>query len=109
MPSASAFVASPGMTLAASAGDAQSGVAQVRFEGRPGSAGAWQALGSDSEAPYRLALATPAVEGDYELRAIATDAIGNEAASAGSARFIDRIAPAAALNAVQRPSRARSA
>ena len=31
--------------------------------------------------PYRLTLATPAVEGDYEVRAIATDAVGNEAAS----------------------------
>jgi hypothetical protein len=96
----SAFVATPTITAAAAASDAQSGVAQVRFEGRPGSSGAWQALGSDSEPPYRLTLATPLVEGDYELRAIATDAIGNEAASAGSVRAIDRIAPAASLNAV---------
>jgi Bacterial Ig domain len=97
---ASAFVASSSMTLGAAAGDPLSGVAQVRFEGRAGSAGAWQALGADSEPPYRLTLATPAVEGDYEVRAIATDAVGNEAASPGSARVIDRVAPAAALNAV---------
>ncbi len=98
---ASAFVASPTMTVSATASDAQSGVAQVRFEGRTGGTGAWQALGSDGEAPYRITLATPAVEGDYDLRAIATDAIGNEGTSAVGTRVIDRIAPATALNAVQ--------
>ena len=97
---ASAFVATPTVNLAASASDAQSGVGQVRFEGRTSSAAAWQALGSDADAPYRLTIATPAVEGDYEVRAVATDAIGNAAASAGSLRTIDRVAPAAALNTV---------
>lgn len=97
---ASPFVATPTVNLAASASDAQSGVGQVRFEGRTSSAAAWQALGSDADAPYRLTIATPAVEGDYEVRAVATDAIGNVAASAGSLRTIDRVAPAAALNTV---------
>jgi hypothetical protein len=96
----SAFVSSSTITFAASASDAQSGVGQVRFEGRAEGSGAWQALGSDSEAPYRLTLPTPAVEGDYEVRAIATDAIGNEAASPGSLRSIDRLAPTATLNAI---------
>jgi hypothetical protein len=98
---ASTFVASSSMTLGATAADSLSGVAQVRFEGRAASTGAWQALGADSEPPYRLTLATPAVEGEYEVRAIATDTVGNEAASPGSVRVIDRVAPAAALNAVQ--------
>jgi hypothetical protein len=100
-PAASALVASPGVQLAATASDAQSGVARVRFEGRPGSAGAWQALGSTGEAPYRLAITTPAVEGEYQVRAIATDAIGNEAASPGSTIVIDRVAPAASLSGLQ--------
>jgi hypothetical protein len=94
----SAFVSSASMALAASASDGGSGVGQVRFEGRTSSAAAWQALGSDSDAPYRLSIPTPPGEGDYEVRAIADDAIGNEAASAGSVRVIDRIAPAAGLN-----------
>jgi hypothetical protein len=98
---ASAFVASPSVQIAATASDAQSGVAQVRFEGRPGSAGAWQPLGSAGDAPYRLSIATPAVEGEYQVRAIATDAIGNEAASPGGTLVIDRVAPVAALSSVQ--------
>jgi hypothetical protein len=97
-PAAAALVASPSVQLAATASDAQSGVARVRFEGRPGSAGAWQALGSTGEAPYRLAITTPAVEGEYQVRAIASDAIGNEAASPGSTVVIDRVAPAASLS-----------
>jgi hypothetical protein len=96
----SPYVSSSSMTLAASSSDAQSGVTQVRFEGRAGQSGAWQALGSDGEAPYRLALATPSVEGEYEVRAISTDAIGNESSSAGSVRVIDRVAPSVALTAV---------
>jgi hypothetical protein len=98
--SPSAFVSSSTLTVGASASDSLSGLAQVRFEGRPGSSGAWQALGADREAPYRLTLATPALEGDYEVRAIATDAIGNEATSPGSSRAIDRGAPSASLNAL---------
>jgi hypothetical protein len=96
----SGFVASSSIALAASAGDAQSGVSQVRFEGRAGSTGAWQALGGDGEAPYRLTIATPALEGEYEARAIATDAVGNEAASPAGTLMIDRVAPEATLNAV---------
>jgi hypothetical protein len=97
---ATAFVSAATLTVGAAASDPSSGVAQVRFEGRPGSSGAWQALGADREPPYRLTLATPALEGDYEVRAIATDAIGNEATSPGSVRAIDRGAPSASLNAI---------
>ncbi|MDX6568852.1 MAG: hypothetical protein QOH15_1430, partial [Gaiellales bacterium] len=100
-PASAALVASASVQLAATASDAQSGVARVRFEGRPGTAGAWQALGSTVEAPYRLSLATPAVEGEYQVRAVAADAIGNEAASPGSTLVIDRIAPVASLAALQ--------
>jgi hypothetical protein len=97
----SGFVSASSIVLAASSGDAQSGVSQVRFEGRAGSTGAWQALGGDSEAPYRLTIETPALEGGYEVRAIATDAVGNEAASPAGTLVIDRVAPAASLNALQ--------
>jgi hypothetical protein len=96
----SGFVSTSSIALAASAGDAQSGVSQVRFEGRAGSTGAWQPLGGDSEAPYRLTIETPALEGEYEARAIATDAVGNEAASPAGTLVIDRVAPAASLNAL---------
>ncbi len=52
-PAPAALVSGP-LTLAASAGDSGSGVAQVRFELRPATGGAWQPLAADGDAPYRI-------------------------------------------------------
>ncbi len=97
---APATVVSGSLALAASASDGGSGVAQVRFELRPASGGAWQSLAADGDAPYRVV--SPALVGDgaYEVRAVAADALGNEAAGPGTAIVIDRTAPTASLDTV---------
>jgi hypothetical protein len=87
------------LALAASANDAGSGVSQVRFELRA-SGGSWQALGSDSDAPFSLTAPAAVADGSYDVRAVATDALGNEAASPATAVVIDRTPPSAALDAL---------
>lgn len=67
-------------TIAATASDAQSGVAQVALQYQPSDASSWTTLCTDTTAPYscswdtRANGATP--DGPYDLRAIATDKAG---------------------------------
>ncbi|KQO36757.1 hypothetical protein ASF05_07405 [Aeromicrobium sp. Leaf245] len=67
-------------TIAATASDAQSGVAQVVLQYQPADASSWVTLCTDATAPYscswdtRASGATP--DGPYDLRAIATDKAG---------------------------------
>lgn len=67
-------------TVAATANDAESGVAQVVLQYQPADASSWVTLCTDTTAPYscswdtRASGATP--DGSYELRAIATDKAG---------------------------------
>lgn len=67
-------------TIAATASDAQSGVAQVVLQYQPADASSWVTLCTDATAPYscswdtRANGATP--DGPYDLRAIATDKAG---------------------------------
>jgi Bacterial Ig domain len=98
-PSAGTLVSSS-LALAASASDGASGVAQVRFELRPASGGAWQSLAVDGDAPYRIVSPALVSDGAYEVRGVADDALGNEAAAPGTAIVIDRTPPAAALDSV---------
>ena len=97
-PSSGALVSST-LTLAATAIDAGSGTAQVRFELRP-AGGSWQALGTDGEAPFRLVSPAAVADGAYEVRSVATDALGNEAATPATPILVDRTAPTSALDAV---------
>jgi hypothetical protein len=86
------------LSLAATATDAGSGTAQVRFELRP-AGGAWQALGTDGDAPFRLVAPVTVADGAYEVRAVASDVLGNESATTATAIVIDRTAPVTALAA----------
>jgi Bacterial Ig domain/Bacterial Ig-like domain len=95
-----ATLVSGSLALAATASDAGSGVGQVRFELRPAAGGAWSPLGADGDAPYRIVAPALVADGAYEVRAVAADALGNEAASPGTAIVIDRTAPAATLDTV---------
>ena len=95
---APATLVSGSLALAASAGDSGSGVAQVRFELRPASGGAWQPLAADGDAPYRVVSPALAGDGAYEVRAVAADAVGNEASAPAAAIVIDRTAPSASLD-----------
>ena len=88
------------LALAASAADSGSGVAQVRFELRPATGGAWQALAADGDAPYRVVSAALVGDGPYEVRAVAADAVGNEASAPATAIVIDRTAPTASLDSL---------
>ena len=97
---APATLVSGSLALAASAVDSGSGVAQVRFELRPATGGAWQPLAADGDAPYRVVSAALAGDGPYEVRAVAADAVGNEASAPATAIVIDRTAPTASLDSL---------
>jgi hypothetical protein len=75
-----------------------SGVTDVAFEYRPSSGGAWTAICDDGSAAYGCSWSTAALaDGLYDLRATATDAAGNTAASTVTARRVDNTAPAVTM------------
>jgi hypothetical protein len=66
------------VTLNATASDAHSGVASVRFEYRKVGVTAWTTCAVDTSAPYACSLNTASLsDGTYEFRATATDVAGN--------------------------------
>jgi hypothetical protein len=68
--------------LKATAADAGSGVASVRFERAPSGTDAWVPMASDQAEPFVRSVDTRAiVNGIYDLRAVARDAAGNVTAS----------------------------
>jgi hypothetical protein len=86
------------VTLDATAADiGGSGVASVAFEHSPAGAGTWTNICTDTTFPYSCSFDTTAVtEGLYDLRAVATDNAGNQAASVVANRTIDNTGPTAA-------------
>lgn len=83
------------VTLQATATDGGSGVASIRYEYRTSPAGAWTTACTGSTAPFSCSWTTSGVaDGAYDLRATATDAVGNATTSAvvGS-RSVDNTAP----------------
>lgn len=85
--------------LSATATDAGTGVATVRFQRAPAGTSTWTDVCTASAPPFTCAFATTAAgDGLYDLRAIATDAAGNATSSATVAsRRVDNTAPAATL------------
>ena len=82
-------VTSPGTTVAgtvtvtATASDSASGVASVRLEHAAVGSASWTTLCTDTTAPYSCSWNTTLVaDGDYRLRARATDVAGFSATSA---------------------------
>ena len=70
----------PGLT--ASAQDAGSGVASVKFEESPAGANAWTTIGVATSPPYTSSFDTRQLaDGSYDLRVEATDNAGNTSAS----------------------------
>jgi hypothetical protein len=101
-------VADPGANLrgtlavAANAADAVSGVASVRLERAPAGSSTWTLVGTDTTAPWSIAFDTTSVpDGLYDLRAVATDAAGNETTSAPAAVRVDNTAPTGSLSTTQ--------
>jgi hypothetical protein len=96
-PPSGGTVGGPNVHLGALASDLGSGVASVRFEGRPAGAGPFADLGTDASAPFEAWWNTTALSGVYELRATATDAAGNAASSVEILVVIDSTAPSVTL------------
>jgi chitinase len=70
------------VTLAAQASDGESGVASVAIQQRRTGAAAWTTVCTDTSSPYTCGWDTGAVDdGEYALRAVATDRAGYETAS----------------------------
>lgn len=70
------------VTLTATASDSRSAIASVRIETAPAS-GSWTTLCTVTATPYTCSWdSTTAVDGTYQVRAVATDAAGNAATSA---------------------------
>jgi len=97
-PADGAIVSGPNVHVAAAASDLGSGVASVRFEQRPADSGSFTAIGTDVSAPYEASWNTTRLSGNYELRAIATDAAGNPGTAATTTVRVDATAPSVSLD-----------
>ena len=86
------------VTLNATASD-PSGVTQVVFARRTAGGSTWTTICTDTSAPYSCSWSTTGVpDGSYDLQAVATDALGQTAASVVSARRTDNNATPAATD-----------
>lgn len=100
-------VTSPGTTvsgtvaISAPASDTGSGVAQVVVQHAAVGSSTWTSLCTDTSSPYSCTWDTLAVaDGDYQLRAIATDNVGT---TATSATVITKVANPAAVTLTRVP------
>jgi hypothetical protein len=89
------------VTLTATATDATSGVADVRFLTSPAGGETWTERCADATAPYVCELDTRTLaDGRYDLRAEAIDAAGNAQVSVVTDRRVDNSALAVAVKAL---------
>jgi hypothetical protein len=87
-------------TLSGGATDAGSGIASWTVQYKPSAGSTWTAACSDTASPFGSCawLTTAVADGLYDLRAVATDAAGNQRISATVAsRRVDNTAPAVTL------------
>jgi hypothetical protein len=85
-------------TVSATASDAATGIASVAFEARPSSGGSWTAICTDTVAPYACSWNTASgADGDWDVRATATDGAGNTATSSVTGRRVDNTAPSVSV------------
>jgi hypothetical protein len=96
-PGNGAIVGGPNVHLAGAASDAGSGVASVRFEQRQVGAAAFTVISTDATAPYEASWDTTGLNGNYELRAVASDAAGNQTAGASVTVAVDQMTPSVTL------------
>jgi hypothetical protein len=77
------------VNLTATASDANSGVASVRFEHRKVGVATWTTCALDTGSPYSCSLNTAGLsDGSYEFRATATDVAGNTRITSTTTRAI---------------------
>ena len=82
------------VALDASASDPTSAVQQVVFQRAPAGGSTWTTIGTDTSAPYAASWNTGGVaDGDYDLRAVVTDLVGNSDTDTVASRRVDNTAP----------------
>ena len=82
------------VALDASASDPTSAVQQVVFQRAPAGGSTWTTIGTDTSAPYAASWNTGGVvDGDYDLRAVVTDLVGNSDTDTVASRHVDNTAP----------------
>ena len=95
-PAGGAIVTGSSVTVSSNSADALSGVSSVTFQRSAAGANSWTTIGSDATGPYSVSFdSTGVADGNYDLRAVTTDAAGNSFTSAVVTITVDNSAPAA--------------
>ena len=98
-PADASFVSATVAVSANSTDPGGSGTDSVLFERRPVGGGSWTTIDTDSSSPYSVSWDTGSLaDGDYELRAHATDQAGNSQLSALRTVTVDNTAPSASMD-----------
>jgi Bacterial Ig domain/Bacterial Ig-like domain len=85
--------------LSATASDDSTSIDQVVFERASAGGSTWTTIGTDTSAPFAANWDTTAVsDGLYDIRAVATDTVGNTGTSLVSNRRVDNTAPNTAID-----------
>ncbi len=94
-PTAAANLRGTTVAVSSDSADAASGVASALFQRSPTGAGTWTTIGAaDTTSPYSVTWDTTAVtDGQYDLRVITTDNVGNTFTSALITVRVDNTAP----------------
>ena len=88
------------IALSATASDPSTDIQQVVFERAPAGGSTWTAIGTDTTSPYTASWDTTAVsDGQYDVRAVATDKTNNTNTSLVASRRVDNTAPATTIDA----------
>src|SRR5204862_73428 len=89
-----------GSVTAAASDGTGSGVDTVKFQFKAHAAATWTDISTDSSSPYAASWDTSALsDGSYDLRVLATDNVGNSAASAAITVKVDNTAPTSSVTA----------
>lgn len=84
------------LALTSTATDAGSGMSNVVFQRSPAGADTWTTICTDNASPYTCNFNTTGVaDGNYDIRALATDLAGNTNAAVANNRVIDNTRPVA--------------
>ena len=103
-PADGAFVTGT-LAVSSDSADGSSGVDTAEFQRRPAGGGAWTTIDTDANAPYSVNWDTTALaDGDYDLRALTTDAAGNTYTSTPRTVTVDNTAPSAPIVALSESS-----
>src|SRR6185437_11372143 len=88
------------IALSATASDPSTDIQQVVFERAPAGGSTWTAIGTDTTSPYAASWDTTAVsDGQYDVRAVATDKTNHTNTSLVASRRVDNTAPATTIDA----------